>query len=91
MARRRSGKKIDFVHWTLSNTAVSLGAGTSAVTMLAAQHLSETLLRIRGSLTAHIEGVLTPNVGANIGVGVILVPEGTGSTVTWSPPSAPPA
>ncbi len=87
--RRRSGfeKKIDTVHWTLfQEVFVAQAAGAAAaVQALAAQHLPETLLRIRG------EWAVTPSAslndaGGSVGVmGLILVPEGTGSTVLWSP------
>ena len=59
MARRRSGKKIDFVHWTLGQ-AISFGqaAGTVAVTLFAAQHEPETLLRIRGNMLSYLDGAI---------------------------------
>ncbi len=86
MPRRRSGKKIDFTHWTYSSAAFNgQGAGTAGVNMAAAQHLSETLLRIRGEFTCFTDGALAPGVGVFAGLGLILVPEGTGTTVTWSP------
>jgi len=86
MPRRRSGKKIDFVHWTLAQSfQAALAAGTVAGTMFTAQHLSETLLRMRGNLMAFIDGNQATGGGARFGVGLILVPEGTGATVLWSP------
>ncbi len=86
MPRRRSGKKIDFVHWT--GFAALFGgqaAGTIGVSIFAALHEPETLLRLRGNMIAWVDGSLAPGVNAHIGVGFILVPEGTGSTVLWSP------
>jgi len=92
MARRRSGKKIDFLHWTFKNfTFAAVAAGTGAGTMLAAQHLPETLMRTRGNLDSYVDGNQAPGVSAFIGVGMILVPEGTGSTVLWSPLTDPDA
>ncbi len=45
--RRRSGKKIDFLHWTTGFGAFeALAAGTVAGTLISAQHLPETLMRI---------------------------------------------
>ena len=86
MARRRSGKKIDFVHWTgFQELFAALAAGTSAVTAFAAQHDPETLLRLRGHLFACINGVQVPAGWVQFAIGMILVPEGTGSTVLWSP------
>ncbi len=86
MARRRSGKKIDFVHWTrTAGSTLALGAGTSAINANAAQHEPETLLRFRGNLLAYLDAVNAPGALVTIGVGLILVPEGTGTTVLWSP------
>ena len=86
MARRRSGKKIDFVHWTYNSAAnAAQAAGTSALNWAPAQHDPETLLRFRGHLSAFVDGAAAPGEWASIGIGMILVPEGTGTTVLWSP------
>ncbi len=86
MPRSRSGKKIDFVHWTLGQMSpAALGAGTSGATLFAALHEPETLLRMRGNLLAWVDANQAPGVSARISAGVILVPEGTGTTVLWSP------
>ena len=88
MARRRTGfqKKIDTVHWTLGQEVfVSQGAGTAAVNLLAAQHLPETLLRIRGEWVSNFAQALASAVGVVVTMGIIQVPEGTGTTVLWSP------
>jgi len=88
MAHRRGGfaKKIDTVHWSLAqDSVVSLSAGVAAKNLLSAQHLPETLLRIRGEWAAGFAGVLANGVGTAVACGVILVPEGTGTTVLWSP------
>jgi len=88
MARRRSGfeKKIDTVHWTYGSWSFgALAAGTAAATVLAAQHLPETLLRTRGGVSLTMDGALVPGSGASVAMGLILVPEGTGTTVLWSP------
>jgi len=85
---RRSGfaKKIDTVHWTYGSfTATGLAIGSVAATAISAQHLPETLLRIRGEWSSQIDGSLAPNVGAAVTAGLVLVPEGTGSTVLWGP------
>ena len=88
MARRRGGfqKKIQYTHWTYGSASVpSTGAGSSGVNVLAAQHEPETLLRIRGEYAVSVDAPQAPgNIGA-FGVGLILVPEGTGTTVLWSP------
>ncbi len=85
MARR--SKKIDFVHWTrFSGSSLAQSAATSVGVMVsAAQHLPETILRTRGSLLAFIDAQSAPGVLMRCAVGLVLVPEGTGSTVLWSP------
>jgi len=86
MARRRSGKKIDFVHWTgFDNVSLGLTAGSAALTLLAAQHDPETLLRIRGEYMTWVDSTQAPGALALISAGIILVPEGTSTTVLWSP------
>ncbi len=85
---RRSGfaKKIDTVHWTLiQESVVAQAAGIAARNALAAQHLPETLLRIRGEWAANFGSVLGTGVGVVVTAGLIQVPEGTGTTVLWSP------
>ncbi len=84
--RRRSGRKIDFTHWTGGRIlAAALAAGTNGQTFMAAQHLPETLLRFRGNLLAYADGAQAPGGLAAVAVGLIKVPEGTGTTVLWSP------
>ena len=89
MAHRRSGfsKKIETVHWTgMAGSVLGLATDTSAARLLnAAQHLPETLLRIRGEWTANFSGVQTPPARMQVTVGIIQVPEGTGTTVLWDP------
>jgi len=59
MPRRRSGRKIDFTHWTYNSYVDNaLSAGTDAQ---------------------------APTTFISVGIGLILVPEGTGTTVLWSP------
>ena len=87
MAHRRSSfaKKIDTVHWTLIQETLSTGAGSLAINALPAQHLPETLLRIRGEFIVAPQAPLADAQGAVMACGLILVPEGTGTTVLWSP------
>ncbi len=85
---RRSGfaKKIEVVHWTYGSFLfVSQAAGTAAVNLFPAQHLPETLLRMRGEFVATLSGALATDTGTVATVGIIQVPEGTGTTVLWSP------
>jgi len=86
MPRRRSGKKIDFVHWTgFSDTFNGQAAGSVGKTLFAAQHDPETLLRIRGNFVSYVDGAQAPGGQIGVGAGIILVPEGTGTTVLWAP------
>ncbi len=85
--RGRHAKKIDIVHWT-GGFFASLGqaaASSVANTLIAAQHLPETLLRIRGEWACTLDGAVGPGVAMQVVAGIILVPEGTGTTVLWSP------
>ncbi len=86
---RRSGfaKKIDTVHWTYGSfeTIALASAGVVAQNVLPAQHLPETLLRIRGEWAAALSAAAVSGVGAAVTIGLIQVPEGTGATVLWSP------
>ena len=84
----RHAKKIDTVYWTGFHTVVvghGLAAGTVASTLLAAQHLPETILRMRGEVFVQGVGALGSNLSCFVTVGAILVPEGTGTSVLWSP------
>ena len=84
--RRRSGKKIDFLHWAYASAATGgHAAGTIAAMVFAAQHLPETLMRLRGEVLISLDALGVVGSSANIGVGLIYVPEGTGTTVLWSP------
>jgi len=87
MPRRRSGKKIDFVHWTgfSAGTTAALSAGTLGATVFAAQHDPETLMRIRGEYVTFMDAAGASGRSVLVSAGMILVPEGTGTTVLWSP------
>jgi len=83
---RRGGKTIDSVHWTYGSFEfVGVAAGTAALTLFPAQHLPETLMRTRGEWVGVLSEVLAVNKGTSLTIGFILVPEGTGTTVLWSP------
>ncbi len=85
--RSRAGKKIDYVHWHGVNAFFgSLSAGTAAQNVVG--NLSthpETLLRIRGNLLCSLNGVNAPGALTEVAVGILVVPGGTGTTVTSSP------
>ncbi len=85
---RRSGfaKKIEVVHWTYGSFQfIGQAAAIAAVNVLSAQHLPETLLRMRGEWAACFEGALPSAIGVAATIGIIQVPEGTGTTALWSP------
>ena len=84
MARQRSNPVNR--HWSgFSVNALALSAGAVGSTAAAAQHDRETILRTRGSLLSWFDA--TPDSGdiVQVSAGLILVPEGTGTTVLWSP------
>ena len=84
--RGRHQKTIDTVHWTYGSfSAFSAGAGSIGVQVFPAQHLPETLLRMRGEWTCNPSSAAVPDTSASVAVGIIQVPEGTGTTVLWSP------
>ncbi len=84
--RGRHAKKIQTVHWTyVSAASNALSAGVVAVNLAAAQHLPETLLRLRGEWVSYLDGTAIPGEELSVGVGIIQVPEGTGASVLWSP------
>ncbi len=93
MARQqRGGRKIGWKHWSgFSGGATAFAAGTIAVNIAAALHEPETILRTRGSLLCYVDGAQAPGTLTQIGVGMCLVPEGTSTTVLWSPITDPDA
>ncbi len=52
---------------------------------MAAGTVPETIMRTRGELVGYIDGASAPGKLVHFAVGMILVPEGTGTTVLWSP------
>ena len=85
MARRRSGKKIDFTRWTATNSDVNAqAAGTVGVLAITTGSVSNTLLRTRGNFLCYLDGTQSAGVRVSIGVGLIVMPGGTGTTVTSS-------
>ena len=87
MARQTRSKKIDFTRWTNNNnSANAFGAGTVASTFFASSTtVAQTILRTRGNLVAYADGAPVSGALAIISLGLCLVPEGTGTTVLWSP------
>ncbi len=89
MARSRS-KKIDTLRWIgFRSGAAGLSAGTVAANLLSASTFPDTIMRTRGNLIAYLDGAGAPGETIDVGVGFIIVPEGTSTTVLWSPISDP--
>jgi len=86
-SRRSGGREIESVRWSVgSSTFLAQSAGTAALNFIsAASNPPETLMRMRGNLVASIDGATAPGKLVHIGLGVALVPEGSSTTVTWSP------
>ncbi len=83
----RTGKKIDNLRWS-GGTAISFlaqSAGTSGFTALAAGVPRETIMRTRGEVLVGMDGVSGPGKACLISMGLVLVPQGTGTTVIWDP------
>ncbi len=88
MAHRHAsfGKKIDNVRWTLSSGFFSaISAGTFALAFLADSSTPETLMRMRGRVLTFLEGALAPGGQVRVTMGIIKVPDGTGTTVLFDP------
>ena len=80
------GKKLDHTNWQLSTgSAQALVAGTAAVNFSVSGLQPSTLLRIRGEVLASLDGQSSAGKALLLSYGVILVPEGTGSTVVFDP------
>ena len=88
MARTFPARRRQKTRWAMGTGGVdflALAAGTIGETVFTAGTLEETILRIRGNLLAYVDAVQNPGALALIGVGMIMMPEGTGTTVTSSP------
>ena len=90
MARRRQfshpGKKLDHTAWDLSSGfASALSAGNQAFEFSSVGSQPSTLLRIRGEISCWLDGTDAPPVGIQVNYGIILVPEGSGSTPRYTP------
>jgi len=61
-------------------------AGSSALNYItAADTPPETLLRLRGEVVCYLDGTAGPGILVEVGLGIALVPEGSSTTVLWSP------
>ncbi len=88
MARRRSGRKIDSLRWEFFSTgssALALGAGNVGFNTHTAATQANTWMRLRGSVTAWMDGAATPAAAILVSIGMAVVPEGADTTPAWSP------
>ena len=89
MARRTAGthvKKMDNLRWDtafLNNNAQA--AGSVGQTAQLAVALPETLLRIRGTFLAYLDGTQTGGEAVRVSTGLIVMPEGLGVSVISNP------
>jgi len=91
MARSR-GKKIDIVHWSnFGMVSLAQSVGSVAAVASIGQHLPETILRCRGSIISYLDGTEAPGTGINVGIGMHVVPAGTGTSVITAPLTDPDA
>jgi len=61
------------------------GSGLGINAFSSTTNSRETIMRIRGSLGCYIDGLEAPGGSAIISVGLIVMPDGTGTTVTVDP------
>ena len=90
MARGRAGKKIDFTSWTaffLSINGVAAGSVAQALTALTAGTSPATILRTRGLFEVYLDGETSVAIGDLVCwvAGLIVMPEGQGTTVLSLP------
>ena len=93
MARRsrvatipRSVKKIENTVWELSNgSSLAQSAGSVAIPFSTVGTSPVTLLRMRGEVAVYCDAVQAPARNLLVTMGIILVPEGSGTTVQYDP------
>jgi len=85
---RNTGRKIEFKQWDPWNSGtafLALSAGVIGTVLFSVTESPYTIMRSRGSLTAWIDGAQSGGQAIRVAVGMILVPEGSGSTVQYNP------
>ena len=92
-ASRGGGRKAD-LHWVaFTGGATALGAGVFGAELKAGLGAiggrTQTLMRTRGNMVCWVDGAPAVGVLVLVSLGMHLVPEGTGSTVTVSPLTEP--
>ncbi len=83
----RPAKKINTLRWVgIQGATLAQAAGSIAVAaVVAAGTPPETIMRTRGWFSAWLNNAQAPGQSVIISAGLILVPEGQGSTVIWDP------
>ncbi len=87
MAHRRGrSRKIVNLQWDgFNQQALALAAGTVGFLFRSSGTQPSTLLRLRGSMLAQLDGTLAPGRGVLVTQGIIKVPDGSGTTVQYAP------
>ncbi len=86
MPRSRQAPKIRNLRWIGgSATFLAFSAGTSALNMITSSNSTDTLMRIRGSLVASLDGTKASSELISVAIGAIVMPEGQSTTVVSSP------
>ena len=85
-SRSRGPKKLDHTQWALSTgSSQAQAAGAVAINFSTVGTTPATLLRIRGEILVFLDGSHAPGKLIQVTYGIILVPEGTGTTVVFDP------
>jgi len=87
---RRGGKKIDNLVWSAVQGAMSaVSAGQQALNAIGVSAINRpvTIMRTRGSVDVWIDGAQVPGKGLLVSWGLIVVPEGSGTSVIYQPVS----
>ena len=87
MARNRSGfqPKIENLRWDgARHTFSAVSAGTAGQTVITDGSTKDTVMRIRGQLTAYIDGASAPGKLVELAFGLVVQPAGLGTTVVTS-------
>ncbi len=72
--------------WQLSTGLFAAqGTGSVALNFGVAGTLPSTLLRIRGEISGYLDAASAPGLGVEVTYGIVVVPEGQGTTVIWDP------
>ncbi len=83
---RARTKKIDHTAWELSTGFTGgLAAGSVGIQFSSVGTTPATVMRMRGEVFANVDGTGAPATLVQVNYGIILVPEGTGTTVLYDP------